>query len=74
MDPKTGDVLAMASRPNFNLNRLENLAKSSWNFAIQEVYEPGSTFKVIATSGVLNEGLASLHSLFNCHNGYYSSG
>jgi len=74
MDPKTGEVLAMVSRPNINLNRLDNLEQASWNFAIQEVYEPGSTFKVIATSGVLNEGLATPFTSVFCHNGYLQIG
>jgi cell division protein FtsI/penicillin-binding protein 2 len=71
MDPKTGDVLAMASRPNFNLNELSN---NSLNYAIQEVFEPGSIIKVVSTSGALNAGLVSLHSQIFCHNGYFKSG
>jgi cell division protein FtsI/penicillin-binding protein 2 len=78
MDPKTGEILAMTSRPNFDLNRREGLGKdgngAGFNFAIQGVYEPGSTFKVIATSGVLNEGLATPFTSVFCHNGLYTEG
>jgi cell division protein FtsI/penicillin-binding protein 2 len=74
MDPKTGDVLAMASRPHFNLNHKEDLENRSFNYAIQAVYEPGSTIKVVAASGALNAGLVSLTSQIFCHNGYFQSG
>ncbi len=74
MDPKTGEILAMASRPHFDLNRKENLENNSFNFAIQAIYEPGSTYKIVATSGVLNEGLATPNTSVFCHNGHYVSG
>lgn len=74
MDPKTGEVLALASRPNLNLNLLDNLDKASWNFAIQEIYEPGSTYKIVATAAALNEGLATPFTSVFCHNGLYRSG
>ena len=74
MDPKTGEILAMASRPNFDSNSKENLVKGSFNYAIQGVYEPGSTIKMVATSGALNDGLVSLNSQVFCHNGYFKSG
>lgn len=74
MDPKTGEILAMASRPHFDLNHKEKVAENGFNYAIQAVYEPGSTFKIIPTAGVLNEGLATpLTSMF-CHNGVYQEG
>ena len=74
MDPKTGEILAMASRPNFDLNHKLDIAENSFNFAIQAIYEPGSTFKIISTAGVINEGLATpLTSMF-CHNGVYLEG
>ncbi len=74
MDPKTGEILAMASRPNFGLNHREDVAKNGFNFVTQAIYEPGSTFKIIATSGVLNEGLATPFTSVFCHNGNYSEG
>lgn len=74
IDPQTGDVLAMASRPHFDLNRREDIATNGFNFALQAIYEPGSTFKIVATSGVLNEGLAKPTTTYFCHNGLYQSG
>lgn len=71
MDPKTGEVLAMASRPHFDLNHKQNIQENGYNYAIQAVYEPGSTIKVVATSGALNEGLVTPQTSVNCFNGFY---
>jgi cell division protein FtsI/penicillin-binding protein 2 len=43
MDPKTGEILAMVSRPHFDLNHKQNIAENGFNYAIQAIYEPGST-------------------------------
>ncbi len=46
MDPKTGGILAMASRPTFDPNNLNDVPETAWkNHAIASIYEPGSTFK-----------------------------
>lgn len=74
MDPKTGEVLAMASRPHFDLNHKQNLAENGYNYAIQAIYEPGSTIKVVAVSGALNEGLITPQTSVFCHNGYFRTG
>jgi cell division protein FtsI/penicillin-binding protein 2 len=74
MDPKTGEVLSMVSRPHFDLNRRDDIATNGFNFAIQAIYEPGSTFKILSTAGVLNEGLATPFTSVFCHNGMYSEG
>lgn len=71
MDPKTGEVLAMASRPHFDLNLKENIAENGYNYAIQSIYEPGSTIKIVATSGALNEGLVTPQTPIFCNNGFY---
>ena len=39
-DPKTGQILAMAQRPTFNMNTREGLEETWHNFAIEESYEP----------------------------------
>lgn len=73
MDPKTGEILAMVSRPHFNnLNHLENLDEPC--FALQSIYEPGSTIKVVAVSGALNERLVTPQTMINCQNGFYQQG
>lgn len=74
LDPKSGEILAMASRPHFDLNRREDIAKTGFNFCTQAIYEPGSTFKIVATSGVINEGLATPQTSVFCHNGLYQEG
>lgn len=74
MDPKTGEVLAMASRPHFDLNSRLNILENGYNYALQAVYEPGSTIKVVAASGALNEGLVSPTTPVNCHGGYFQNG
>jgi cell division protein FtsI/penicillin-binding protein 2 len=74
MDPNSGDILAMASRPHFDLNLREDIATHGFNFAIQAIYEPGSTFKIVPTAAVVNEGLATPMTSVFCHNGMYSSG
>jgi cell division protein FtsI/penicillin-binding protein 2 len=74
MDPKTGEILAMASRPHFDLNHKQDIAENGYNYAIQAIYEPGSTIKIVATAGALNEGLVTPQTSVFCHNGYYNSG
>lgn len=74
MDPKTGEVLAMASRPHFDLNFKQDVAENGYNYAIQAIYEPGSTIKIVATSGALNEGLVTPFTSIFCHNGYFRDG
>jgi cell division protein FtsI/penicillin-binding protein 2 len=74
MDPKTGEILAMASRPHFDLNHKQDVAQNGFNYAIQAVYEPGSTFKILATAGVINEGLAGPFTSMFCHYGVYQEG
>ena len=74
MDPHTGEILGMASRPQFDLNHKENIAENGYNYAIQAIYEPGSTIKIVATSGALNEGLVTPFTSINCQNGFYQDG
>ena len=69
MDPHTGEILAMASRPTYDLNLRENVATAGTNYATQAVYEPGSTFKLIATSAAIELGLMNTRSSIFCHNG-----
>ncbi|HEY2788733.1 MAG TPA: penicillin-binding protein 2 [Gaiellales bacterium] len=59
MDPRTGAVIAMATAPGYDNNKA-HLAKNShlWrNQAVQTVYEPGSTFKVVTFSAALTSGV-----------------
>ncbi len=70
MDPETGEVLAMASYPPFNPNRFADYGQEAYrNRAILEIYEPGSTFKIITMAAILNEGLADLDERLDCRVG-----
>ena len=69
MDPNTGEILADAQKPSFDLNNLprdniQELLNNSKNKAIVDVYEPGSTFKVLTTAAALEEGVTSLNDTF----------
>jgi len=56
MRPQTGEILAIANRPNFDLNlRSEAKPDHMKNRAIIDMMEPGSTFKIVATAAALNE-------------------
>ena len=66
-----GEILAMASLPNYNPE--EKVANQEFlkNCAISNSAEPGSTFKIIVLSAVLNEGLFNLTDKVNCENGSF---
>jgi len=92
MEPKTGDILAMATYPNYDLNKprvpidetermyydsltaseKQNYWNQMWrNPIISDVYEPGSTFKLITTSIALEEALATPETEY-FDTGYYT--
>lgn len=62
MDPDTGEVLAMASRPNFDSNHYQEYSTEiiNRNLPIWMTYEPGSTFKIITLSAALEEQTINL--------------
>lgn len=69
MNPKTGEIIADTSKPSLNLNELPRdnisiLNELSRNLAIVDVYEPGSTFKVLTTAMALEEGLTNENEIF----------
>jgi len=67
MDPITGEVLAMANAPAFDPNQVVNsTANMRRNRVVMDAYEPGSTFKVIAASAVLEDGLVNAKDKVNC--------
>ena len=72
MHSKSGEILALANYPNYNLNhysRSEELAKRNRSIWMQ--YEPGSVFKIVAASALLNEKLMSPDSREYCEMGEY---
>lgn len=56
-DPKTGQILAMGSRPTFDLNTREGLTDNWNNDAISYRYEPGSTMKIFSLAAAIEEGV-----------------
>ncbi len=67
MDPKTGEILAMASRPTFNPNSYnESPAINRRNYAINDAYEPGSTMKITTAAMALEEAIVNRDTPFYC--------
>ena len=65
MDPKTGAILAQASAPTFDPNNSSSITLDKLrNPAVQDVYEPGSTGKVITVAAAMEEGLITPESVF----------
>jgi len=70
MDPWTGDILALANAPAFNPNEPPRDAEERRaNFALQNTYEPGSTFKIVAYSAAIEKGLVKPEDKINCQMG-----
>jgi stage V sporulation protein D (sporulation-specific penicillin-binding protein) len=88
MDPVTGEVLAMANKPDYDPNNprksLNEELNNQWeslpfeeqqqkwyemwrNYAINDIYEPGSTFKIVTAAAALEEGTANLNSHYYCN-------
>lgn len=75
LDPKTGEVLAMASRPTFDPNDPIDVPDAAWkNFNIASVYEPGSTFKPFIVAWALKHGVIERDEILNCEHGAYRMG
>lgn len=70
MRPKTGEILAMASRPHFDLATRKGTRR---NIAVTDLFEPGSTFKIVAFGGALDKRLISLSTEINCHSANYTA-
>lgn len=70
VNPKTGEILAMATRPGFDPNNLAGSRAQLWrNWAITDQYEPGSTFKITLASAALSEKVVRPTDSFDCSAG-----
>lgn len=70
LDPRTGGVLAMASYPSFDPNEFGRYSPARWrNRTIMDVYEPGSTFKIVTGAAALASGMVRAEDQFDCEMG-----
>ena len=71
LDPRNGDILALASEPTFNPNAFaEATPEQRRNRAVQDLYEPGSTFKVVTASAAIEERVVERDEVFDVSAGY----
>ena len=72
MHTKSGEILAMANYPNYNLNHYAQSSESyKRNMAVWMQYEPGSVFKIVTACGVINERISTADSIEYCEMGPY---
>lgn len=70
MNPRTGEILAIASRPSFDPNKLgKSDVDHRRNRPITDIFEPGSVFKIVTVAAALNESSILLSDTFNCEHG-----
>ncbi len=77
MDPRTGEILAMANAPTFDPNRIGgDVSRNSayLNQAVMLPYEPGSIFKVVTFAAAFEEGLITPDEMIDCGNGQITVG
>ena len=75
MNPKTGEILAMANMPGFNPNTFFRYSPGSWrNKVITDCFDPGSTFKPFLSAAALEEGVIDENNELYCENGAYVVG
>lgn len=75
MDPKTGEILAMANRPTYDPNYYSQGSEEDFkNIAVTNLYEPGSTFKPIIASAALASGKWKLDQVYNDKGSFAANG
>lgn len=68
--PRTGDILALACWPGYDPNQPGAVPPDHWrNRVISDVFEPGSTFKIVTVAGALEEGVVTLEDRIDCQGG-----
>ena len=67
MDVKSGEILALASYPDIDPNNYQKYKPAFWNNrAVTDVYEPGSTFKLVTVASAIEEGVITVNTKINC--------
>src|SRR5438105_4023601 len=70
MDPRTGEILALANAPTFDPNQPAKVSpEQRANGAVQNIYEPGSTFKIVAFSSAIEKGYVKPDDKIDCQMG-----
>lgn len=70
LDPRNGEILALANAPSFDPNNVNaSAAEARSNWALQNIYEPGSTFKIVAFSAAIEKKLAKVDDRIDCQMG-----
>ncbi len=72
MRPRTGEILALVSLPNYDPNNPNTIQPGTHNRVIADVVEPGSTYKIVVASGALDKKLTTLNDKFFCENGHFA--
>lgn len=73
--PRTGEILAMATLPDFDPNHPgDSQPQERRDRIITDIMEPGSTFKIVVVSGALNDRIVQLGDIFNCEHGQFAYG
>ncbi|MEM6910454.1 MAG: penicillin-binding protein 2 [Verrucomicrobiota bacterium] len=68
LEPSTGDILALANRPHFDLNERRG---NFYNLAVSGHFEPGSTIKILTIAAALDAGVCTLRDVVDCGTGPY---
>lgn len=75
MESETGRILALSNYPQFNCNFYNKYAPDFWrNRAISDIFEPGSTFKVVVAAAALEAGLTRPEEMIDCQMGSITIG
>src|ERR1041384_6633953 len=70
LDPRSGEILALANAPTFDPNRVSDAKpETRSNWALQNIYEPGSTFKIVAFSAAIENKLVRVDDHIDCQMG-----
>lgn len=75
LNPKTGEILALANQPTYNLEQFSSVnPENKTNRAVAYTYEPGSVFKIVAAAAALEENAFKETDMIFCENGSYKVG
>lgn len=74
MEPFSGEILALASWPAYDVNKFPGPKEAWLNRAVQAIYEPGSTFKIVTAAAARERGRVGFADLFDCSAGFIRVG